>query len=81
MFVSKGDSFNFHLTDDQLQIQELARKFTHEELMRTEKHYDQTGEYPWEHIKQMHELGLLNTIIPQEYGGKADERVKPFFIM
>jgi acyl-CoA dehydrogenase len=33
------------------------------------EHHDHTGEYPWDVIKKAHEVGLMNTHIPQEYGG------------
>ena len=31
--------------------------------------HDETAEYPWEVIKQAHEIGLLNTHIPESAGG------------
>ena len=31
--------------------------------------HDETAEYPWEVIKQAHEIGLLNTHIPESVGG------------
>ncbi|KAI9136831.1 acyl-CoA dehydrogenase/oxidase [Paraphysoderma sedebokerense] len=50
-------------------FQELARKFTAEEIIPKAAHHDQTGEYPTEIIKKAWELGLVNTHIPAEYGG------------
>ncbi|MBI3534681.1 MAG: acyl-CoA dehydrogenase family protein [Deltaproteobacteria bacterium] len=57
------------LTDDQRQLQELARKFAKEEIMPKAEHHDKTGEYPHAIIKKAWALGLMNTHIPQEYGG------------
>lgn len=48
---------------------ELAKKFTREEIIPVARHHDQTMEYPWEVIKKAHAVGLLNTHIPEEYGG------------
>ena len=61
--------FDFSLTDDQKQLQDLARKFTKEEIIPKAAHHDQTGEYPIEIVKKAWDLGLINTHIPQEYGG------------
>jgi len=60
---------NFLLSDEQKQLQELARKFAKEEIIPKAAHHDKTGEYPKEIAKKAWELGLMNTHIPQEYGG------------
>ncbi|RKP09735.1 acyl-CoA dehydrogenase/oxidase [Thamnocephalis sphaerospora] len=59
----------FGLNEDQQAIQELARKFTADEITPNARHHDITGEYPTEIIRKAWELGLVNTHIPQEYGG------------
>ncbi|KAL7748054.1 hypothetical protein RI367_006600 [Sorochytrium milnesiophthora] len=59
----------FALTPDQREMQETARRFTREEIIPKAAHHDQTGEYPVDIIKKAWELGLVNTHIPQEYGG------------
>ncbi len=60
---------NFALSEEQTQLQELARKFTKEEIIPKAAHHDETGEYPREIAKKAWEVGLMNTHIPQEYGG------------
>jgi acyl-CoA dehydrogenase len=57
------------LSEEQKQLQELARKFAKEEIIPKAAHHDETGEYPREIAKKAWELGLMNTHIPQEYGG------------
>ncbi|KAG8939202.1 hypothetical protein FRC00_014101, partial [Tulasnella sp. 408] len=47
----------------------LARKFTREHIVPVAAEYDRTMEYPWPVIKAAHEVGLLNTHIPEAYGG------------
>lgn len=59
----------FELTDEQKQLQDLARKFAKEEIIPKAEHHDASGEYPHEIAKKAWELGLMNTHIPQEYGG------------
>ncbi len=60
---------DFSLSDEQKQLQELARKFAKEEIIPKAAHHDKTGEYPHEIAKKAWELGLMNTHVPQENGG------------
>ncbi len=60
---------DFSLSDEQKQLQELARKFAKEEVIPKAAHHDENGEYPREVAAKAWELGLMNTHIPQEYGG------------
>ncbi|CAG8568625.1 9651_t:CDS:2 [Paraglomus brasilianum] len=60
---------SFALTEEQRQIQELAHNFAREEIIPKAAHHDVTGEYPTEIIKKAWELGLVNTHIPQQFGG------------
>ncbi len=60
---------NFGLSDEQKQLQELARKFAKEEIIPKAPHHDETGDFPLEITKKAWELGIMNTHIPQEYGG------------
>lgn len=60
---------DFSLTDEQKQFQSLARQFTKDVIIPQAAEFDQKEEYPVEIVKQAHELGLLNTIIPESVGG------------
>ncbi len=60
---------NYALSEEQTQLQELARKFTKEEIIPKAPHHDETGEYPREIATKAWEIGLMNTHVPQEYGG------------
>lgn len=60
---------SFALNEEQLEFQEVARKFTREEIIPNAAKHDKSGEYPWEIIKKAHSIGLLNGHIPQEVGG------------
>ncbi|PWN29463.1 acyl-CoA dehydrogenase NM domain-like protein [Jaminaea rosea] len=62
-------SVSFKLSEDQEAYQDLARKFTAEHIIPVARHHDETMEYPWPAIKKAHEVGLLNTHIPEEFGG------------
>ncbi len=56
------------LSSDQLEIQQLARKFSREEIIPVASYHDKTGEYPWDIIKKAHGLGLMNHHIAEEFG-------------
>ncbi|XP_007567484.1 medium-chain specific acyl-CoA dehydrogenase, mitochondrial [Poecilia latipinna] len=61
--------FSFELTDQQKEFQQLARRFAREEMIPVAAAYDRSGEYPFPIIKKAWELGLINSHIPQQYGG------------
>lgn len=61
--------YNFELNETQKEMQELARKFTKEEIIPVAAKYDKSGEYPWDIVKKAWSLGLLNKSIPQHCGG------------
>jgi acyl-CoA dehydrogenase len=56
------------LSAEQMEIQELARKFTRDEIIPKAAEYDCTMEYPWHIIKTAWALGLINTHIPKNCG-------------
>ncbi|KAI9215973.1 acyl-coenzyme A dehydrogenase, C-4 to C-12 straight chain, partial [Blastocladiella britannica] len=60
---------SFELSDTQKEFQDLARKFTAEHIIPKARHHDLTGEYPTDIIKAAWDLGLVNTHIPEAYGG------------
>ena len=61
---------DFKLSDEQLQLQDMARKFTKEEIIpKSRAQHDKDGKYPVEIAKKAWELGIMNTHVPAEYGG------------
>lgn len=67
--MSMNGSVNFGLTDEQLEIQQLAREFAKNEIAPVAEHYDRTHEYPWPVIKKAQEMGLTAMSVPEKYGG------------
>lgn len=59
----------FEMSSEQKEIQELARKFTRDEIIPKAAEYDHTMEYPWEIVKKAWSVGLCNTNIPKHCGG------------
>ncbi|HEY3174587.1 MAG TPA: acyl-CoA dehydrogenase family protein [Candidatus Polarisedimenticolia bacterium] len=60
---------DFTLTDEQRQIRDLAREFARQEIVPVAAEHDKTGEFPREICRKAWELGLMNTHIPEAFGG------------
>jgi acyl-CoA dehydrogenase len=60
---------SFALSDEQEALRDLAHEFAANEIRPVAPQYDQSMKFPWDVIKHAHELGLMNTHIPEEYGG------------
>jgi acyl-CoA dehydrogenase len=60
---------DFLLSDEQLALQETARRFALTEIAPIAAHHDQTGEFPMDVMRKAWELGLSSESIPPEYGG------------
>lgn len=60
---------NFEFTEEQLMIQELARRFAEEELRPIADELDKKAKFPTEAVRKMGELSLLGICVPEEYGG------------
>jgi len=59
----------FTLTDEQKDLRELAHDFAEKEIRPVAQEYDRDSIFPHEIIKKAHEVGLMNTHVPEEYGG------------
>jgi alkylation response protein AidB-like acyl-CoA dehydrogenase len=62
-------SVDFSLTDDQREIQALARDFSRREIRPVAAEYDAREEMPWPVLEKAARLGLLSYGLPEEYGG------------
>ncbi len=60
---------DFELSDDQKQLQSLAREFALHEMRPKAAHYDETGEWPDDILKKAFELGLVSIHVPESCGG------------
>lgn len=66
---------DFQFTDDQLQIQDIARRFAQDVVAPSAAHHDHTGEFPLDNIRTAGELGLMGIEVPHEYGGAGLDSV------
>ncbi len=60
---------DFSLSDEQLALQDTARRFAREVIQPAAAEFDQSSEFPHAIMKQAWELGLSCVSIPTEYDG------------
>jgi acyl-CoA dehydrogenase len=60
---------DFTLTDEQKNLRELARDFAAKEIRPVAAELDRDGTFPRAIIEKAHEVGLMNTHAPEQYGG------------
>ena len=60
---------DFSLTDEQKNLRELAHDFAAKEIRPVAWELDRDGAWPQAIIDKAHEVGLMNTHLPEEYGG------------
>lgn len=60
---------DFGLSEEQKEIQNLAREITRKRLLPIRMEIDEKEEYPLEFAKELGKVGLLSIYIPEEYGG------------
>ena len=60
---------DFSLSEEQRQLRDLAHDFAANEIYPKSAHHDATGEFPTEILRKAWEIGLMNTHVPDAYGG------------
>ena len=65
----------FQFTEEQLMIQDVARRIAAERIAPIAAEFDKSGEFPMETIKVLGENGLMGIEVPQEYGGAGMDSI------
>jgi acyl-CoA dehydrogenase len=71
----------FQLTDDQLAIQDMARKFTADAITPFAAEWDEKAHFPRDVIRQAAELGFAAIYVSEESGGIGLGRLEAALIM
>ena len=71
----------FQLTEDQLAIQDMAQRFTADNITPHAGEWDQTSHFPIDVIKQTAELGFGAIYVSEESGGIGLGRLEAALIM
>jgi acyl-CoA dehydrogenase len=68
--MTKGKTMlDFTLTEEQRNIRDLAHDFAEQEVRPVAWEYDCDATWPQEIIETAWEVGLMNTQLPEKYGG------------
>ena len=60
---------DYFLTDEQLEIKELARKIAEEKIKPIRAKYDEENIFPWEIVEVFRQTDLFAVLVPEEYDG------------
>jgi acyl-CoA dehydrogenase len=60
---------DFTLNDEQKALREMAHDFAEKEMRPVAWEYDKEGTWPEDVLRKAWELGLMNSHLPEEYGG------------
>ncbi len=55
--------------DEERQILDQVQRVTDEVIRPNAEHVDRSGEFPWDNVSALNELGLNMLFIPEEFGG------------
>jgi len=59
----------YFLTEDQLEMKEIARRIALEKMKPLSEKYDEEGIFPWDVVEIMKQSDLFAILIAEEYGG------------
>ena len=60
---------DFELNEQQIMIRDLCRRIGIEKMVPVREQYDESGEFPWEVVKEFVQADLFGVFIPEEFGG------------
>jgi alkylation response protein AidB-like acyl-CoA dehydrogenase len=66
---------NLELTEEHKMIQETARDFAQNEIAPIAAGLDERGDFPYETVKKMGQLGFMGIEVPERYGGAGMDTI------
>ena len=66
---------DLQLTEEHKMIQEAARSFAQNEIAPIATELDERGDFPYETIKKMGQLGFMGIEVPESYGGAGMDAI------
>ena len=66
---------DFSYTEEQLMLQDVARRIAQDVIAPSAEHFDRNGEFPLDNIRLLGENGLMGIETPSEYGGAGMDPV------
>ncbi|MFZ7094846.1 acyl-CoA dehydrogenase family protein [Luteimonas dalianensis] len=68
-------SVEFGFSEEQLMIQDVARRIAQEKIAPSAEKFDRSGEFPLDNIRLLGENGLMGIEVPEAYGGAGMDPV------
>jgi alkylation response protein AidB-like acyl-CoA dehydrogenase len=65
----------FELTDEQIEIRDLVRRFAENEITPNAGRWDEEGLFPRDIFRPLAELGLAGLLVPEDFGGSQLARL------
>ncbi|UFS70913.1 acyl-CoA dehydrogenase family protein [Geomonas sp. RF6] len=59
----------WELTSEQRALRDMVREFAEGKLKPGAAKRDESGEFPWDEVRELQQMGLFGLIFPSEYGG------------
>ncbi|MBE0569852.1 MAG: acyl-CoA dehydrogenase family protein [Deltaproteobacteria bacterium] len=66
---------DFALTPEQQELRDMLRSFVAKEVRPHAHDWDAEGKFPWDAVRKLADLGILGTMVPEEYGGAGMDMV------
>lgn len=60
---------DYFLTEEQKELQNLARRVAREKVEKVRAKHDKEGTFPWDMVEEFSRAGFFSVYIPEEYGG------------
>jgi acyl-CoA dehydrogenase len=65
----QGHNHSMGLTPDEVSLVNYVTEVVRDKIAPRAEEFDQSGEFPWDNMRLLNELGLNGVFIPAEYGG------------
>ena len=66
---------DLNFTEEQLMLQDAARRIAQDVIAPSAEHFDRSGEFPLDNIRLLGENGLMGIEVPAQYGGAGMDPV------
>jgi butyryl-CoA dehydrogenase len=70
---------DFRLTDEQRMLRRTLRDLVEKHIKPRAHEWDRNGQFPWDNIRRLAEIGVTGLTIPTEYGGVGQSLVEGVF--
>lgn len=66
---------DFELSEEQRMLKKMVKDFAENEIAPIAAEIDKSGEFPWDCMKRIGELGLLSLLLPPAFGGTGPDKL------